>query len=328
MGGLVAESVERMVNLALFLASSGSPRSAEDCRTAGLGYPEDQDDAAFIRMFERDKDALRAAGLVIEVIDDGDTDAYRIDAEATYSRPIALSTAERASLRAVATAFAEDPGFPFGDALRSATAKLGTSGDSGPLASADLGREAPAGQGVSARAIAEAVQARKTVTFEYTNASGETRVRAVDPYGVFFRDGSWYLVGRDRDLDQIRTFAITRASAIDINPARPRTPDFERPADFDVRQAERLPFQYGGDPFPARVRFLPETAWRIDRLARGQGQSQTLPDGSAVWTVEARDARRLAAWILDEGPGLYALEPEAVVGELVTGLRRVVDAHG
>ncbi|MHB1451024.1 MAG: helix-turn-helix transcriptional regulator [Coriobacteriia bacterium] len=323
----MSDAVERMVNLALYLASSRSPKSADECRAAGLGYPDDQDDVAFIRMFERDKDALRAAGLVIEVVDDGESDSYRIDAEATYARPLELSSAERASLRAVATAFVDDPGFPFGDELRSATAKLGTSGDSGPLASADLGRSAPAGQSGDARAIAEAVQARKTVTFKYTNASGETRDRAVDPYGIFFRDGSWYLVGRDRDREEVRTFAVTRMSTLDVNPARPRTPDFERPADFDIRMTERLPFQYGATSFSARIRFAPETAWRIDRLARGHGTSQVLPDGSAVWTVEASDVQRLASWIVDEGPGLYAVEPEAVVSEIVAGLKRVVEAH-
>lgn len=324
----MSDAVERMVNLALYLASSRSPRSAEECRTAGLGYPDDQDDAAFIRMFERDKDALRAAGLVIDVVDDGDADSYRIDADATYARPLDLSQSERAALRAVAAAFADDPGFPFGEDLRSATAKLGTSGDGGPIATAELGRAVPEGQGDQARALAEAVQARKTVTFTYTNAAGASGDRAVDPYGVFFRDGSWYLVGRDRGLDEIRTFSITRMEEIDINPARPRTPDFERPADFDIRGAERLPFQYGGAPFATRIRFLPETAWRIDRLARGHGLSQTLPDGSAVWTVEASDARRLASWIIDEGPGLYAVEPEAVVEEIVSGLRKVAEAHG
>lgn len=324
----MADSVERMVNLALFLASTRSPRSAEDCRAAGLGYPDDQDDAAFIRMFERDKDALRAAGLVIEVVGDGDTDAYRIDAEATYARPVPLSDTERASLRAVATAFIEDPGFPFGDDLRSAMGKLGTSGDVGPLAAADLGRSAPAGQGVDARAIAEAVQARKSVDFQYTNAAGETRDRSVDPYGVFFREGTWYLVGRDRGLDEVRTFAIPRMDSIDVNPARPRTPDFERPEDFDIREAERLPFQYGGAPFPARIRFASETAWRVDRLARGRGESTTLPDGSAIWTVEARDARRLASWIVDQGPGIHAVEPDPVVQELAAGVRKVAEAHG
>jgi len=323
----VSDAVERVVNLALYLASSRLPKSAEECRAAGLGYPADQDDTAFIRMFERDKDALRAGGLVLDVVDDGESDAYRIDADATFARPVNLSIEERAALRAVATAFAEDPGFPFGDELRSATGKLGTSGAEGPLASSDLGRAAPAGQGVDARAIAEAVQARKTVTFEYTNASGETRDRTIDPYGVFFRNGSWYLVGRDHDLGEIRTFAITRMNGIDVNPARPRTPDFERPADFDIRESERLPFQYGSAPFAARVRFLPETAWRIDRLARGHGKTQHLPDGSAVWTVEAADARRLASWIVDEGPGLYAVDPEPVIEELAIGLRRVADAH-
>ncbi len=324
----MSEAVERLVNLALYLASSRSARSAHECRAAGLGYPEDQDDATFNRMFERDKDALRSAGLVIDVVETDGFDAYHIDPDATFARLIELDPGERASLKAVATAFIEDPGFPFGQELRSAMAKLGTIGEGGPVAAAELAHAGSPSQGLDARAFAEAVQARKRVTFTYTNAAGEEKRREVDPYGVFFRDGSWYLVGRDRAVDEVRTFSIARARDIDVNTARPRTPDFERPDGFDVRQAEVLPFQIGARPFSAMIRFIPDMAWRAERLARGRGELQTLPDGSVIWTIEAADVDRLASWIVDHGPGVLAVEPPDLIGRLLAGLRAVVDAHG
>lgn len=321
------EAAERLVNLALYLASSKAPRTARECREAGLGYPDHQDDAAFERMFERDKDALRAAGIVLQVVRDGDAEAYSIDADATFARPVEFTPAERAAIKAVGGALVDDPSFPFREALRSAIAKLGALSAGGPLASADLARWSPDAQGSNARQLAEAVQSLKTVSFIYTNAAGETKRRMVDPYGVFFRDGSWYLVGKDHAAGDIRTFAVARASDLHVNRARPRTPDFERPADFDVRKAELLPFQLGSRSFVARLRFPPETAWRAERLSRGKGRLHTLPDGSVLWTVEASDMRRLASWIIDEGPGIHPVEPPELVETIAEGLRKAAESH-
>jgi hypothetical protein len=116
--------------------------------------------------------------------------------------------------------------------------------------------------------------------------------------------------------------------ALAANATRPRTPDFERPADFDVRYAERLPFQYGPATVPAQISFDPAVAWRAERLARGHGSVTMLDDGSALWTVEAADLRRLASWIIDEGAGLRAVGPPDLVRECRDGLHAVVVAHG
>lgn len=322
------DAAERLVNLALLLASTRQPVTAAQCRAAGLGYPDGQDDAAFIRMFERDKDALRAAGLVIDVASAGDTEAYRLDAEATYARPIELAPDEVAAIRAIAAALAEDRDFPFQEDLALALGKLGASTHDGPLATAQVQDQSTAGQSLYARALAEAVQTRKTVTFDYTNARGESRKRTVDPYGVFFRGGVWYMAGRDREADDIRTFAVGRIDDLDVNPLRPHTPDFERPAGFDVREHERLPFQFGEDAVTARIRFESDVAWRAESLARGRGELTWLPDGSAVWTVAVADLDRLASWLVDEGPGILPVEPPELVEALGDGLRTVVNAHG
>lgn len=324
----MSSDAERLVNLALYLASSPRAVTAEECRAAGLGYADGQSDVAFIRMFERDKDALRAAGLVIEVTSDGSTEAYCLDADATYARPIDLSADELSAMRAVAAAMADDPAFPFHSDLALALGKLVSDVHQGPMATTQADDDTSAGQGLNARALAEAVQMRKTVTFNYTNAAGNERRRTVDPYGVFFREGVWYVAGRDCEADAIRTYAVSRIADLDVNPRSPRTPDFERPDGFDVREHERLPFQFGATAVDVRIRFEPDIAWRAESLARGRGSIDRLSDGSIVWTVAAANITRLASWIVDEGPGLHAVEPEGLVAALSAGLRSVIEAHG
>lgn len=319
------DASERLVNLALFLASRREYVSAERCRAAGLGYPADQDDAAFLRMFERDKEALRAAGLVIDVRKVDEAEAYRLDVEATFQRPVLLTASERATLKAAAAALADDPGFPFGEDLMRALAKLGAAGEEGPLAVADF---AEAGdQGSAARMLAEAVQRRKRVAFDYTNAQGEHKHHQVEPYGVFFREGRWYLIGRDVERDEVRTYASARMAGLEVNTARPRTPDFERPQDFDVSEHERLPFQYGGEAALATVRIDAEIAWRAARLTRGRGTLAEQPDGSLVWRIEAHDLRGLAEWLIEEGPGLVPMDPPELVESMRTALTKVVADH-
>lgn len=323
------DAAERLVNLALLLASSRTHVTAEECRTAGLGYPDGQDIAAFLRMFERDKDTLRAAGLVIDVaLDDTNTEAYRLDAAATFARPVDLSAEEVSVLRAVAAALAGDQSFPFHEDLALALGKLGAVGHDAPMGAGALGGIEESEHAQQVAALAEAVRMHKGVTFDYTNSAGVARRRSVDPYGLFYREGQWYVTGRDTDVDDIRTFNVERLGNLDVNPLKPRTPDFERPADFDISEQERLPFQYGPRPVEARIRFEPEVAWRAEGLARGHGSIAALSDGSAVWTVQAADLGRLASWIVDAGAGLHAVDPPELLEVVHAGLKRVVAAHG
>jgi len=64
---MVVSASERIVNLALYLASAVHPVSANEIAVNVAGYSPDQNAAAFGRMFERDKDDLRHAGIVIEL---------------------------------------------------------------------------------------------------------------------------------------------------------------------------------------------------------------------------------------------------------------------
>jgi proteasome accessory factor B len=318
---------ERLVNLALLLGAAARPVSAAECRAAGIGYPEGQDEAAFLRMFERDKDVLRGCGLAIEVEKDSDGERYVLDRSATYAAEVTLTPEESAAVRTAAAALAGDASFPFADDLTVALTKLGWAADERPAYSEAVD-ENPDVQVQAARLLASAASARKIVTFGYTNARGEHKEHEVEPYALFFREGRWYLVARDRDLGEIRVYALRRMDGCAVNPSAPKTPDFTVPEGFSVDEYARLPFQYGREHIEARVRFAPDEARRAERLAAGEGVLAGLPDGSAEWRVEASNADALASWCVEHGPGIVPIGPDAAVSAFRTGLQEVCERHG
>ena len=324
----MAEPAERLVSLALFIGAATGPVTAEECRRRVEGYPDGQDEAAFLRMFERDKDQLRAAGLAIEVEGDG----YSLDTEATYRREMALSDTEAVTLRAVGTAMLGDESFPFRDDLRLALAKLMTDAPDVPAPSVGaLGAdELPAEQGAAVAVLASAADARKRVSFGYTNARGEARDREVEPYGLFLRDGRWYLVGRDPSVDAIRTYAVARMSTVEPNPRSPKTPDFDRPGGFEVRAWIALPFQYAEGDTPRRLatmRLTEQAVRRVATLTAEQGTFVPAGPGALTWRIMIHDPVALASWVVANGPGIELVGPPEAVEAMRSGLAKAVDIH-
>lgn len=320
----MTEAVERLVNLALFLGAARGSVSAERIRTEVVGYPAGQDEAAFLRMFERDKDDLRAMGIAITSTPEGE---YRLDTERTFVSGLDLSAEEETAIRAAATVFSADPSFPFGSDLRFALAKISSGSDHDIPAAARLADEHPEAQGSVVATLVAASTGCKRVEIDYTNAAGNRAVRSVEPYGLFLHAGRWYLVARDIGHDETRVFAVARISNAAPNASRPRTPDFARPSDFDVAAYVGLPFQYGPGPsFEAVLRFAPSVAWRAPALTGGAGE--LAPDADALlWRIPARDEVRLARWVVANGPGISIDSPRSAGELLRTGLAQVAGQH-
>jgi proteasome accessory factor B len=90
-----------------------------------------------------------------------------------------------------------------------------------------------------------ATRNRKRVTLRYRSAStGELQSREIDPYGLFYRERSWLVVGHCHLRQDTRSFRLDRIDELKVAP-KPRSPDFERPVDFDVRAyASRSPWTF------------------------------------------------------------------------------------
>jgi len=127
----------------------------------------------------------------------------------------------------------------------------------------------------------------------------------------------------------VRTYTVARASDIEVNPARPKSADFERSPDFDVARYARLAFQYGpaAEQFTAVIVFDASSAWRARQLAGGHGTLVPTEDGGARWSIAARDRARLLRFVLENGPGLLLVEPAEMADALREGLAEVIGRH-
>jgi predicted DNA-binding transcriptional regulator YafY len=77
--------------------------------------------------------------------------------------------------------------------------------------------------------LSTAARDQSGIRLTYRSAAGEVTERLVDPYGVAFQSGHWYLVSWDHLRDALRTFRLDRMLATEVTNAT-----FQRPEDFDV----------------------------------------------------------------------------------------------
>ena len=183
----------------------------DDVRASVAGYDEAATTEAFERMFERDKDSLRALGVPIVTVDSGghaQDVGYRIDKDAYALEEVDLTPAELGVL-SLAAQFWQDSAVAV-DTTRALT-KLRSAGESAELGEA---ADAVAGLAPQVRSVSDAYETlldavveRRAVTFTYRAAStGQVLRRTVEPWRVVVRDGGWYLLGHDQDRRAARAF--------------------------------------------------------------------------------------------------------------------------
>jgi proteasome accessory factor B len=315
-----SERTERLLNLLFVLMSSTRPVSKATLRRALADYAGSASDAAFERMFERDKEELRSMGVPIETVAGdqgaGGIDGYRVRGD-EYALPELTFTAEELAVLAVAAQVWERASL--GAAARGALRKLEASG----------GRARTDQVGVAARvstpepsfpAFLAAAQARRPVTFAYRKPGDPTaQTRRLEPWGVLSRGGHWYVVGRDRDRDGTRVFRLSRVLGAVRADAGARDGAYEVPA--GAVAAARVSIPAAGTRTPALLRVA---AGRAASLRRGADSTGPDPDhpGWDRLTVEYTDDETFADELVGHGAEVVALAPpelrEAVVRRLTT----------
>jgi predicted DNA-binding transcriptional regulator YafY len=76
--------------------------------------------------------------------------------------------------------------------------------------------------------LSTAAHQGRRVWMRYQRADGAVTERALDPYGLVYRDGRWYVVGYCHLRQAVRVFRLDRALQVE-----PRAETFTRPAGFD-----------------------------------------------------------------------------------------------
>lgn len=306
---MAAEKSERLLNLLIMLLIQRRYIAKEKVRE--LLYPGSGDEA-FERMFERDKDDLRALGVPIEV---GQLDAY-FDDEPGYrirsdelQLPEVELTAQEAQVVGLATKVWEHA--RLAEATTGAVRKLTAAGvpvdtDALDLVEPRLGAEEPAFDD-----FWEAARDRRRVEFDYQRPGAEPAARRLEPWGVVRFSGRWYAVGHDLDRDAERVFRLSRVRG----PVRPVGPTeaFGVPEGVDIREvARRLAPAPAAEPATLLVR--PGAGYQLRRVAERVEPGVAGPDGTGDWDrlQLTRGGGELAADVLAHGPDVHVEAPPAL----------------
>ncbi len=305
----------------MVLLEADRPLTIRDISDTVAGYPEGE---AGRQAFERDKKAIRDLGipLSIEPVEAAAQQGYRIRPEDYYLPDLDLDEAEEQAL-AFAIAAVQLGGAAGADAL----AKLG-----GPVTEAALERAGLAtashGPGVPPVAVLpslpqlgpihEGLRRKAVLKFGYHG-----REREVEPYGLMFRQGAWYLAGRDRSAAggaARRTFRVDRFESV---PQVGDGAEFDPPPGYELRDAVRLlPWSQVDGSEDVPVAELVVDA-RMARVVASQA-----PSGAVVgWEADGSAQLRLRAGDIDAFVSFVAGLGDTAVVEGPQELRRAVVAR-
>jgi proteasome accessory factor BC len=319
----------RQLSLVAFLMAERRALTARDVKSNVEGYSE-MSDEAFARRFYSDRAELLSLGVPLQSQRDEFTgeELYTLRSEQYFLPELELEDEELAALQTAL--YLLEGKFAYAEPLRLALQNLalGRPGfDEAPTETAgrvevldpDYSPEMP---GRLAK-LEGAISKQRTVKFEYWSISSDKMSeRTLNPYALLPDNGIWYVVGRDLDRDDIRTFRVSRIRG-EIKFATRRERDFRTPVDFDIEQYRgRPPWQIGDTVGEARIEVRGDTAWWVQRAYGSTGHFE---DG--VFVTDYSSLPMLASWVLRQDGRAVPLEPDELRREVAGSLRRVRAGH-
>ena len=208
---MIAAKSERLLNLVILLLVARNYTTKEQIRATMEPYRVSNDEA-FDRMFERDKDDLRALGIPLETgfVDKffEDEIGYRIKRDA-FELPAIDFTAEEVAVLGLAARVWRHAGLA--RATSDALVKLKAAGLSFDREQLEQVQPTLAAEEPAFEAMWQATVDRTPVRFDYSRAGQrEVATRHLEPWGVVTAQGRWYVAGLDTDRGEPRLFRLSR----------------------------------------------------------------------------------------------------------------------
>lgn len=309
---------ERLVNLTMALLASRRFVTKSEIFRRVAGYSGSQETKE--RMFERDKDDLRALGIEIEVGGHDpafeDEPGYRISPE-RYQLPSKSFTPTELGLISVAL-----------NLWRGSAREDETDNVLRRFQSLGVTVQHPQGlalQNISIdeaglTEITEALAARQTIRFSYVKKGmKQGEIRRVNPMGLSAWQGSWYLVGEDLDREDIRAFKLNR---FDSGIEKIGTSGgYEIPKDFSVKEYLVM---YQRSESIATIHLRKNQGQNLRALATKQEQRDEEWD---VVSIPLDDPQALIREILWSGDDAIVIEPIELRDQIIGVLSKIEAAH-
>lgn len=166
---------------------------------------------------------------------------------------------------------------------------------------------------------------RKSIEMVYYALSRKKETkRKVDPYRLWFFNGSFYLIGFCHIRKEIRVFTVDRIKILH------QTKDkFEIPKDFHFEEYIGSSFGvFQGAPVRVKVLFSQDIAEYIKEKIWHKSQIiKALDNGSIIFEAEVAGTEEIKVWIMSWGSKAEVIEPESLRDEIQTELEIMLERY-
>jgi len=155
----------------------------------------------------------------------------------------------------------------------------------------------------------------------YVALRDEVTKRRVNPYGLTFRFGAWYVIGYCHLRQDVRTFGVDRIRAI-----RTVNDHFKYPKDFDLEEYLERGWQLQADASQEHVvlRFDKSiAAWIVGCKFHPHQKISMERDGSVLFEVTVAGVDEIKHWILSYGDKVEVLGPESLRASVADSCSRM-----
>ena len=173
--------------------------------------------------------------------------------------------------------------------------------------------------------VNQAAMECRTIEIAYHSLRGESAtIRRVDPYKIWFYDGTIYFIGKCHLRSQIRTFVVDRVHMLRL------TEDiFQIPENFIFEKYVKHSFGVMQDELKTvRIRISPSWARYVGEKTWHESQQiQNLFDGGIEIVLRVAGFDEILQWILSLGPEAEVIEPEGLRDKIRESLRKTLTAY-
>ena len=305
----MVDRLERLTNLVALLLNTARPLTLDEIVMELEGYPREPETRR--QAFERDKRVLRDEGVPVDTVygDDGKA-AYRINPSEYYLPDLGLTEDELVALNLAVAAVHLEGG--------RGGAAMWSLGQGGGLEGVPALAALPVIDALPA--LFDGTRRRATVSFAYR---GEQRT--LEPWGMFFRDGHWYVAGRDVDRDEERVFRADRIQGgVTVGEAHAFTP----PADFDPQKIMPSQAFKMATAAPTLVELEVDAPY-ADVAAADAGDDAVVErreDGSVLLHIAVTNMDGFRSWLFGFLDHARVIGPDSVRSQIVKWLSTMAGA--
>ena len=158
----------------------------------------------------------------------------------------------------------------------------------------------------------------------YTMSRKKESRRKVDPYKVWFFNGTFYLIGFCHKRKEVRIFALDRIKMLHLT-----NETFEVPEDFSLEDFVGPSFGvFQGEPVKVKVWFAPHVAGYIkEKIWHESQQIEEQDDGSVIFEAEVAGTDEIKFWVMSWGSHALVLEPDSLREEIRIETESMLDRY-